>query len=115
MLWRVEEDWRLVGQERFLQGATFRHEPYQAWREDWEHGHCAFCTQRVLPCSAGGFDDIYLNQDNQVQAGRSPWDTVLGDSAAHPCAGRRRVRPAVRPRWSPATRAHHPERPVVTA
>ncbi len=47
-------------------------------------GHCAFCTQRVLPCFAGGFDDIYLNQDNQVQAGRSPWDTVLGDSAAHP-------------------------------
>jgi hypothetical protein len=47
-------------------------------------GHCVFCTQRVLPCSAGGFDDIYLNQDNQVQAGRSSWDTVLGDSAARP-------------------------------
>jgi len=47
-------------------------------------GHCIFCTQRVLPCSAGGFDDIYLNQDNQVQAGRSSWDTVLGDSAARP-------------------------------
>lgn len=47
-------------------------------------GHCVFCTQRVLPCSAGGFDDIYLNQDNQVQAGRSPWDTVLGESAAQP-------------------------------
>jgi prepilin-type processing-associated H-X9-DG protein len=47
-------------------------------------GHCAFSTQRVIPCSAGGFDDIYLNQDNQVQAGRSSWDTVLGDSAAHP-------------------------------
>jgi prepilin-type processing-associated H-X9-DG protein len=47
-------------------------------------GHCAFCSQRVLPCSAGGFDDIYLNKDNQVQAGLSPWDTVLGDSAAHP-------------------------------
>ncbi len=47
-------------------------------------GHCVYCTQRVLPCAAGGFDDIYLNQDNQVHAGRSPWDTVLGDSQAHP-------------------------------
>jgi prepilin-type processing-associated H-X9-DG protein len=47
-------------------------------------GHCAYTTQRVLPSSAGGFDDIYLNQDNQVQAGRTPWDTVLGDSSAHP-------------------------------
>jgi prepilin-type processing-associated H-X9-DG protein len=47
-------------------------------------GHCVYCTQRVLPCSAGGFDDIYLNQDNQVHAGRTPWDTVLGDSQAHP-------------------------------
>jgi hypothetical protein len=47
-------------------------------------GHCAYCTQRVLPCAIGGFDDIYLNQDNQVQAGRTPWDTVLGESGAHP-------------------------------
>jgi prepilin-type processing-associated H-X9-DG protein len=47
-------------------------------------GHCSFCSLRVLPCSAGGFDDIYLNKDNQVQAGLSAWDTVLGDSAARP-------------------------------
>jgi prepilin-type processing-associated H-X9-DG protein len=47
-------------------------------------GHCVYCTQRVLPCAAGGFDDIYLNQDNQVHAGRTAWDTVLGDSQAHP-------------------------------
>ncbi len=46
-------------------------------------GHVAYCTQRVLPCAIGGFDDIYLNQDNQVHAGRTPWDTVLGDSQAH--------------------------------
>ena len=47
-------------------------------------GHCEFCPQRTLPCPVGGFDDIYLNQDNKVQAGRGPWDAVLGESAARP-------------------------------
>jgi hypothetical protein len=47
-------------------------------------GHCEFCPQRTLPSPIGGLDDIYLNQDNKVQAGRGPWDTVLGDSQARP-------------------------------
>jgi prepilin-type processing-associated H-X9-DG protein len=47
-------------------------------------GHCDFCAQRILPCPVGGLDDIYLSQDNKVQAGCGPWDTVLGNSGARP-------------------------------
>jgi prepilin-type processing-associated H-X9-DG protein len=47
-------------------------------------GHCEFCSQRLIPSPVGGLDDIYLNQDNKVQAGRGPWDAVLGDSQARP-------------------------------
>ncbi len=37
-----------MGQERFLQRAEFRHKPYRAWREDWDHDHCAFCTRKFV-------------------------------------------------------------------
>jgi hypothetical protein len=44
-------------------------------------GHTAFCNSRTVGV---GRDDIYLNYDNQVAAGKSIWDAVLGNSAAHP-------------------------------
>jgi hypothetical protein len=38
-----QPDWRLSGQERFLQGAELVRKPYRAFSETWEHDHCAFC------------------------------------------------------------------------
>ena len=37
------DDWRLMGQERYLQGATLRWATWWPYQEGWDHDHCAFC------------------------------------------------------------------------
>jgi hypothetical protein len=37
-------DWRLMGQEKYLAGASLTKKAYKKYREDWEHDHCAFCS-----------------------------------------------------------------------
>jgi prepilin-type processing-associated H-X9-DG protein len=44
-------------------------------------GHCRFATQRTVGYRG---DDIYLNADQRVAAGKHPLDAVLADSAARP-------------------------------
>lgn len=44
----MSDDWRLVGQERYLAGATFVRKPYAAWSATWDHDHCAFCTRKFV-------------------------------------------------------------------
>jgi prepilin-type processing-associated H-X9-DG protein len=44
-------------------------------------GHCIFCTQRTVGYDG---DDIFVNFDKKVAAGKTPWDAVLARSAAHP-------------------------------
>lgn len=36
-------DWRLSGQERYLQGALFEWAGYKPCRPGWEHDQCEFC------------------------------------------------------------------------
>ena len=43
-----DEDWRLRGQEDYLQGATLVLRRYKAWSEDWEHDHCEFCWAKFM-------------------------------------------------------------------
>ena len=40
-----ESDWRLVGQERYLQDVTLVHKKYSQYSKDpsWDHDHCEFC------------------------------------------------------------------------
>ena len=38
------DDWRRMGQERYLTGARFRFQAYVVARRDWDHDHCEFCT-----------------------------------------------------------------------
>jgi hypothetical protein len=44
----TNEDWRLRGQEEYLQGATLMRKRYKAWSEDWEHDHCEFCWAKFM-------------------------------------------------------------------
>ncbi len=45
-----KDDWRLMGQERYLQSARLRWKPYYRWSEGWTHDHCQFCgTRFVIP------------------------------------------------------------------
>ena len=39
----MPSDWRLTGQERYLQGVTLRRKPYYRRNESWDHDHCEFC------------------------------------------------------------------------
>ena len=43
-----DKDWRLQGQEKYLQGATLLRKRYKAWSEDWEHDHCEFCWAKFM-------------------------------------------------------------------
>jgi len=36
-------DWRLQGQEDYLQGVELCWAPYKPYSETWEHDHCEFC------------------------------------------------------------------------
>ena len=61
------DDWRLTGQERFLQGRTWTFKAYRKSRPDWDHDHCNFCqakfiepgTQDVLSEGFSTQDDYY--------------------------------------------------------
>ena len=64
-------DWRLMGQERYLQGARFVHKPYRAWSESWEHDHCDFCTRKFV--ERGRVDvDTEAVSDGYAAVGRGP-------------------------------------------
>ncbi|HEX3510359.1 MAG TPA: hypothetical protein VHT27_04585 [Solirubrobacteraceae bacterium] len=45
---REPDDWRLTGQQRYLQVATLEWKRYHAWSETWEHDHCEFCWAKFM-------------------------------------------------------------------
>ena len=47
------DDGRLMGQVRYLQGATLELRDYVAYSASWEHDHCAFCQRKFLPAGSG--------------------------------------------------------------
>jgi hypothetical protein len=48
-----DDDPRLNGQERFLQGAILRWSLYTQPSETWDHDHCEFCWSRFAEQRAG--------------------------------------------------------------
>lgn len=42
------DDWRLGGQERYLQGAALVWKRYRARNETWDHDHCEFCWAKFM-------------------------------------------------------------------
>jgi hypothetical protein len=40
------DDWRMMGQERYLAGRILHRRAYRRWREDWDHDHCEFCARK---------------------------------------------------------------------
>lgn len=60
MAWMSETgDWRLMGQEKFLQGVHLTRKPWWSYRPGWDHDHCAFCTVH--------FADHILEDDPDTQ------------------------------------------------
>jgi hypothetical protein len=46
------QDWRLAGQERYLQGVTLEWVPYRRWNASWDHDHCSFCWVKFAEAGA---------------------------------------------------------------
>lgn len=42
----AKDDWRRMGQERFLTDLKFAWKRYQAFSGNWEHEHCEFCFKK---------------------------------------------------------------------
>jgi hypothetical protein len=43
-----KSDWRLMGQEKYLKGATLCWSTYKKRSEEWDHDHCAFCQEKFM-------------------------------------------------------------------
>ena len=41
-----KDDWRLNGQEKYLQCKTLYFRKWVAPQKDWDHDHCAFCWEK---------------------------------------------------------------------
>src|SRR5947207_1634048 len=42
------DDWRRMGQERFLHRATLVYRPWRESRPGWDHDHCEFCWAKFM-------------------------------------------------------------------
>ena len=41
-----KNDWRLMGQDKFLMDKTLKFATWHAPKPTWDHDHCAFCTEK---------------------------------------------------------------------
>ena len=39
----LDDDWRLQGQEAYLDGVTLKWSKYRRPSDEWDHDHCEFC------------------------------------------------------------------------
>ena len=73
-----EPDWRLQGQEKYLQGATLKRKRYRAQSPESEHEHCEFCWAKFMDPSfspshaaAVDADPKILTEGYAVQGGKT--------------------------------------------
>ena len=45
---KPDQDWRLMGQERYLKSAKLYWRKYAPYNEKWEHDHCEFCSAKFM-------------------------------------------------------------------
>ncbi len=53
------DDWQLMGQEKYLQGAVLRWATWRPFTDGRDHDHCEFCTMH--------FADHVLEDDPETQ------------------------------------------------
>ena len=56
-------DWRLQGQEKYLQNVELCWSEYTPYRPDWDHDHCVFCG-RKFALQGGDFTEGYRTKDS---------------------------------------------------
>jgi hypothetical protein len=58
-----QDDWRRQGQERFLMKKRMTFQKYHAFRDGWDHDHCAFCGDK-LSTMVGDLNEGYATDDH---------------------------------------------------
>lgn len=59
-----KNDWRLMGQEKYLKGRKIMKIPYFRWSKTWDHEHCAFCWDRFSEYD-GDLHEGYVTADDK--------------------------------------------------
>ena len=49
---KSDNDWRLNGQEKFLQEAELKRTEYSPPSPEWDHDHCEFCWAKFMDAGA---------------------------------------------------------------
>ncbi len=57
-----KNDWRIMGQERYLKNAKLIKKKYKTPSEHWDHDHCAFCTEKFMELD-GFLHEGYCTED----------------------------------------------------
>jgi hypothetical protein len=65
-----DDDWRLMGQERFLAGAEFRRAAWSPHKEGWDHDHCIFCQGEL---AAGKSEHVDFASGYVTTDGKHEW------------------------------------------
>ncbi len=64
----TSDDWRRMGQESYLLGATLTWKRYQPRRPNWEHEHCDFCLRKFLDPNYGPSHVKMLRDNPDISA-----------------------------------------------
>ena len=57
-------DWRLQGQDQYLQAVALTKKHYVKYRADWEHDHCEFCSIKFSEAEPDALQEGYATDDN---------------------------------------------------
>jgi hypothetical protein len=59
-----DDDWRLMGQERYLLNKPMRLRVWKSPKPSWDHDHCEFCTAKIWDHPEDGeFAVAYVTAD----------------------------------------------------
>ena len=72
------DDWRRMGQERFLpSGTTFARRAYRPYSDSWDHDHCEFCDVKFTAADVGTREDVltegYATTDDHAHGAEYHW------------------------------------------
>lgn len=57
-------DWRLMGQEIYLKGVKLNFKSYKTQCDEWDHDHCAFCSEKFCLDIKDALKEGYATEDN---------------------------------------------------
>lgn len=67
----ADDDWRIQGQARYLQGASFQWRKWSSDRPEWDHDHCEFCGVHFGDHVFG--DDLDTQLEGWCSSDNSHW------------------------------------------